>query len=100
MTTKFPDLRSFFIRASFLYDSSRAFTVAMAGPTFAAAMVNSLFGGALSGPLGAAVAKPLKADIVAESVIEAIADDGVSGPVEIAKIEELANRDLPGPREI
>ncbi|KAF2155750.1 NAD(P)-binding protein [Myriangium duriaei CBS 260.36] len=93
VTTKFPQLRSFFIRASFMYDSSRAYTVALAGPTFASAMVNSLLGGMLSGPLGAAVAKPLKADVVAESVIEAIADEGVKGPVELPQIEALANRE-------
>lgn len=93
ITSKLPSLRSFFIRTSFLYDSSRAYTMALAGPSFVSAMANSLMGGILSGPLGAAVAKPLKADLVAEAVIEAIADDEVKGAVEIPQIEALANRE-------
>lgn len=92
VTSRFPQIRSFFVRPGFLYDQSRAFTVALAGPTFVSAMVNSLLGGVLTGPFGAAVAKPLKADLVAESVIEAIADDNVKGPVETPQIEALANR--------
>ena len=94
IATKLPQLRSFFVRNGFLYDPSRAYTMALAGPTFATAMVNSLLGGMLSGPsLGGATAKPLKADLVAASVVEAIADDGVSGPIEIPQIEALASRE-------
>ncbi|GAM82745.1 hypothetical protein ANO11243_007310 [Dothideomycetidae sp. 11243] len=93
VTTKLPQIRSFFIRPGFLYDASRAFTMALAGPTFVSAMVNSLLGGALTGPFGGAVVKPLKADLVAESVIEAIADDSVKGPIETTQIEALANRE-------
>jgi hypothetical protein len=34
----------------------------------------------------------MKADAVAEAVVEAIEDESVRGPVEVAQIEELANR--------
>lgn len=64
----------------------------MAGLSFISSMANSLVGGIFSGPLGAAVAKPLKADLVAEAVVEALADEHISGPIEIAEIEELARR--------
>ena len=54
-------------------------------------MVNSLVGGRLTPLAGAAVEKPLKADLVAEAVVEAIADDGMKGVVGTQKIEDLAN---------
>lgn len=93
LTTKFPQVRSFFVRPGFLFDSSRGFTIPIAAFGSVASMTNSLLGGILSGPLGAAVAKPQKADVVAEAVVEAIADNDISGPVEIPKIDELANRE-------
>jgi hypothetical protein len=42
--------------------------------------------------MGAGGAKPLNADLVAEAVVEALADDTTKGPVEIKEIEELATR--------
>ena len=39
---------------------------------------------------GAAVEKPLKADLVAEAVVEAIADDSTNGVVDTKTIEALA----------
>ncbi len=55
-------------------------------------MVNSLVGGRLTWLMGAGGTKPLKADTVAEAVVEAVDDVGVSGPVEVPSIEELATR--------
>lgn len=92
ITENFPDMRSVFLRPGFLYDSSRAFTVPLAGMTFAGAMVNSLFGGRLGGLMGAGGVKPLKADLVSEAAVEALDDENVKGPVEVRGIEELANK--------
>ena len=55
-------------------------------------IANSLVGGRLTSLFGAAVEKPLKADVVAEAVVEAIEDQGVKGVVDTGKIEELAKR--------
>ena len=49
-----------------------------------------LFRGALTRVLGASVEKPLKADVVAEAVVEAIADDDTKGIVDLKGIEALA----------
>jgi uncharacterized protein YbjT (DUF2867 family) len=92
ITSNFPALRSVFIRPGFLYDSSRTFTVPMAGLTFMGAMANSLVGGRLTWLMGAGGVEPLKADLVAEAVVEALADEQVKGPVEIKTIKELATR--------
>lgn len=93
ITSEFPDLRSVFLRPGFLYDSSRAFTVPLAGMTFMGSMANSLTGGIFGGLMGAGGVKPLKADLVAEAAVEAIDDGETVGPVEVRKIEELANRE-------
>lgn len=90
IASEFPMMRSMFIRASFLYDSSRAFTVPLAGVTWASAMFNNVTGGVFSGIMGAAGVKPLKADVVAEAVVEALDDASVKGPVEVPEIESLA----------
>ena len=92
ITDNFPAMRGIFIRPGFLFDSSRAFTVPMAALTYMGAMANSLVGGRLQSLMGAAGVKPLKADLVAEAIVEAISDDQTSGPVEIRNIEELANK--------
>lgn len=92
ITTNFPSMRSVFIRPGFLYDASRTFTIPMAGLTFMGAMANSLVGGRLSWLMGAGGVEPLKADLVAEAVVEALADDQVKGPVEVRTIKELATR--------
>ena len=54
-------------------------------------MVNSMIGGRLTPLFGAAVEKPLKVDLVAEAVVEAIGDEGVKGVVGTERIEGLAN---------
>ena len=55
-------------------------------------IVNGVLGGRLTWLAGAAVEKPLKADLVAEAVVEAVEDERVKGVVPTEKIEELATR--------
>lgn len=88
----FPAMRSIFVRPGMLFDSSRTFTLPLAAATWMGAMANSVTGGALSGLMGAGGVKPLKADVVAEAIVEALAEDDVKGPVEIKQIEELATK--------
>lgn len=92
ITTQFPRMRSLFIRPGFLYDNSRGFTMPMAAVTYSGYLVNSLTGGNLTWLMGAGGSKPLKADLVAEAVVEGLADGSVKGPVETTEIESLANR--------
>ncbi|KAL1869081.1 hypothetical protein VTK73DRAFT_3389 [Phialemonium thermophilum] len=89
---EFPRMRGVFVRAPFMYDPSRPVTMAMAGATAAGAIFNGLTRGALSSLMGAGGVKPLKADVVADAVVEALADENVKGPVEVPKIEELADK--------
>ncbi|QIW94788.1 hypothetical protein AMS68_000306 [Peltaster fructicola] len=92
IATSFPKMRSLFMRPGFLYDSSRAFTLPIAIAGYGGFIVNSLVGGNLTWLMGAGGSKPLKADLVAEAVVEGLADETVKGPVESAEIETLANR--------
>ncbi|KAL9118503.1 MAG: hypothetical protein Q9187_004950 [Circinaria calcarea] len=92
IASSFPKLRNIFIRPGFLYDSSRTFTLPIAFFGTAGSMVNSMVGGRLTWLAGAAVEKPLKADLVAEAVVEAIEDDSVKGVVGTSNIESLANK--------
>ncbi|KXT06922.1 hypothetical protein AC578_7292 [Pseudocercospora eumusae] len=92
IASEFPNMRSLFYRPGFLFDSSRTFTVPMAAVTYAGFIANSLTGGNLTWLMGAGGAKPLKADLVAEAVVEGLSDDKVKGPIEVKEIEELANR--------
>ncbi len=89
---EFPRLRAVFVRAPFMYDGSRPVTVPMAALTGAGALFNRATGGLLGGFLGAAGVKPLRADAVADAVVEALDDPAVSGPLEVPRIEELADR--------
>lgn len=88
----FPRMRGIFLRPPFLYDSSRPFTIPMAAMTGVGAIFNGVTRGVLDGFLGAAGAKPLKVDVVAQAAVEALSDEGVRGPVEVPEIEELANK--------
>ncbi|KAI1213000.1 NAD(P)-binding protein [Annulohypoxylon truncatum] len=88
----FPNMRGVFFRPPFLYDSSRPITVGMAGMTMVGKVFNDVTRGVLSGFMGAAGTKPLKVDVVAEAVVEALGDPDVKGPVEVPEIEELANK--------
>ena len=92
ISSTFPRMRSLFIRPGFLFDSSRGFTMPMAAVTYGGFLANSLTGGNLTWLMGAGGAKPLKADLVAEAVVEGLEDEKVKGPVEVKEIEELANR--------
>jgi len=92
ISSEFPRMRSLFIRPGFLFDSSRGFTVPMAAVTYGGFLANSLTGGNLTWLMGAGGAKPLKADLVAQAVVEGLDDEKVKGPVEVREIEELANR--------
>ncbi|KAI0128663.1 NAD dependent epimerase/dehydratase [Xylariales sp. AK1849] len=88
----FPRMRGIFVRPPFLYDSSRPITMPLAAMTGAGAIFNKVTGGVLNGFMGAAGVKPLKADVVAEAVVEALEDETVRGPVEVPEIEELAGK--------
>ncbi|KAL9100304.1 MAG: hypothetical protein Q9163_004303 [Psora crenata] len=92
IASSLPALRSIFIRPGFLYDASRTFTMPIALAGSVGNMLNSLLGGRLTWLAGAAVEKPLKADVVAEAVVEAIEDDSVKGVVDTVKIETLATK--------
>jgi len=91
ITSNFPNMRSFFFRPGFLYDSSRPLTMPLAAGVGVGAIFNEVTGGVLKGFLGAAGSKPLKADMVAEALVEALDTDTVKGPVETKEIEQLAN---------
>ncbi|EMD63696.1 hypothetical protein COCSADRAFT_143989 [Bipolaris sorokiniana ND90Pr] len=92
ISTTFPTMRSIFIRAPFMYDSSRTFTLPIAAAGGVASMINSAVGGRLTWLMGAGGIKPLKADLVGEAVVEALEDDDVRGPVEVPEIERLGTR--------
>lgn len=89
---EFPKMRGVFFRPPLMWDSGRAFTVPLAAGAAAASTFNKVTGGVLGGFLGAAAIKPLKADLVADAVVEGLADEGVKGPVEVDELERLAGR--------
>ncbi|KAH7377686.1 hypothetical protein BKA66DRAFT_588684 [Pyrenochaeta sp. MPI-SDFR-AT-0127] len=92
ISTTFPTMRSIFIRAPFMWDSARTFTLPIAAGGMVASMVNSAVGGRLTWLMGAGGIKPLKADLVGEAVVEALEDNEVRGPVEVPEIERLGTR--------
>lgn len=92
ITNAFPGMRSLFPRPPLLFDASRPVTVASAAMCGGGVAFNMLTGGYFNGFLGAAGAKPLKVDTVADAVVEALGDESVSGPIEIPQLEELANK--------
>jgi len=92
IASNFPKMRSLFFRPGMLYDSSRPITMPLAAAPGAGAVFNSITGGMFGGFLGAAGVKPLKADVVAEAVVEALDDERRNGPVETGEIEELAEK--------
>jgi len=92
ISSEFPTMRGVFIRPPFLYDSSRSITVPLAAMTGMGAVFNNVTGGIFGGFMGAAGVKPLKADLVAEAVVEALGDETVKGPVEAKEIEQLAEQ--------
>lgn len=54
--------------------------------------VDALLGGRLKHYTGSMAEKPLKADVVAQAVVEAIDDGATHGIVGTKKIESLANK--------
>lgn len=88
----FPDMRSLFYRPGMLYDSSRSITMPLAAMTGAGWIANSLVGGRLTWLMGAGGSKPLKADVVAQAVVEGLEEEGICGAIEVPTIEELANK--------
>ncbi|KAG5292619.1 mitochondrion protein [Histoplasma ohiense] len=91
ISSNLPDLRSIFIRPTFMYDSSRKLSLPIALGGIVGSEVNALLGGRLSF-LGMMTAKPLNVNIVSEAVVEAIGDDNVQGVVGPKKIETLATK--------
>ncbi|KAK8230815.1 NAD dependent epimerase/dehydratase family protein [Phyllosticta capitalensis] len=92
IASTFPLMRSIFIRAPFMWDKSRTFTVPLAAATGVAATINDAIGGRLTWLMGAGGVKPLKVDLVGEAVVEAVDADDTKGPVEVPEIEKLANK--------
>ncbi|GBF61318.1 hypothetical protein TMEN_3800 [Trichophyton mentagrophytes] len=74
----FPNLRSIFVRPTFMYDSSRRLSLPIAVGGMIASEVNLLTGGKLSA-LGSMAEKPLKVSVVGEAVVESIDDGDVDG---------------------
>ncbi|KAI0969371.1 NAD(P)-binding protein [Xylaria arbuscula] len=89
---EFPRMRGIFVRPPFLYDSSRPITMPMAAMTGIGAVFNGATGGIFGNLMGAAGVKPLKVDVVAAAVVQALSDETVKGPVEVPDIEQLANK--------
>lgn len=74
-----------------IYDSTRPISIPLAAITGITSTLNSLTGGRI--PLiGAAGQKPLKVDTVAEAAVQAIDESDVSGVLDIAAMEQLAQR--------
>ncbi|EHL02502.1 NAD(P)-binding Rossmann-fold containing protein [Glarea lozoyensis ATCC 20868] len=92
IASEFPNMRPVFIRPPMLWDSSRTITIPLAAATGLGAVFNTVTGGIFGGIMGAAGVKPLKADLVAEALVEALADESVKGPVEVKEIEALAQK--------
>ncbi|KAL2440734.1 hypothetical protein ABEF95_001394 [Exophiala dermatitidis] len=90
IASRMDKLRNIFFRPGFLYDSSRKFTLPIAASGMVGSTVNSMLGGSLTSIFGAAVEKPLKADLVADAVVEAIEDESTKGVVDVKLIEALA----------
>jgi uncharacterized protein YbjT (DUF2867 family) len=86
----FPALRAVFARPAFMYDASRAFTLPIAAAARAASAANGLVGGALTPLMGAGGMRPMKADDVADAVVEAVDDGAVNGVVDVEELERLA----------
>ncbi|PYH96769.1 NAD(P)-binding protein [Aspergillus ellipticus CBS 707.79] len=91
IASKLPELRSVFVRAPFMYDESRKFTLPIALGGFVGSQVNALLGNRLDF-LGSMVAKPFQVDAVGQAVVEALDDDSVRGTVGIKQIEALATK--------
>lgn len=91
IASQLPELRSIFMRAPFMYDSSRKFTMPIALGGFIGSQFNALVGNRLDF-LGSMVDKPFQVDMVGEAVLEAMEDESIRGVVGTKKIEALATK--------
>ncbi|KAL4895582.1 hypothetical protein BDV59DRAFT_141490 [Aspergillus ambiguus] len=91
ISSKLPELRSIFMRAPFMYDSSRKFTLPIALGGFIGSQFNALVGNRLDF-LGSMVDKPFQVDMVGEAVVEAMEEESVRGAVGTKQIETLATK--------
>lgn len=89
---EFPAMRGVFVRPPMMYDTARPVTVGLAAATAAGALLNGVTGGVLKDFMGSAGVKPLKVDVVAQAVVEALSDESVKGPVEVPELEALAGK--------
>lgn len=87
---EFPEMRGVFVRPPMMYDTARPVTVGLAAATAAGALLNGVTGGVLKDFMGSAGVKPLKVEVVAQAVVEALSDENVKGPVEVPELEALA----------
>lgn len=92
IASEFVNMRSIFPRPGMLWDSSRLITLPLAAATGVGTVFNSVTGGVFSEFLGSAGIQPIKADVVAEAVVEGLSDDSVKGPVETQQLGELATK--------
>ena len=91
IASSLPRLRSIFMRPGFLYDRSRLFTMPIALAGNVGALFNSLTGGRLSSIAGAAVELPIKPDLVANAVLEAIENPKCKGVIDRNRMEMLGS---------
>ncbi|KAK6358394.1 hypothetical protein TWF730_007730 [Orbilia blumenaviensis] len=94
LLSQVPDFRSIFFRPGFMYSQQRPITVPLSYLTQVSATMNNLTGNIFSGLLGAAGAAPLDVEKVGVAVVEAVADESVTGPVEVKQIDKLGSRVL------
>lgn len=92
ITNQFPEMRSVFVRPPLMYDNSRPLTMGIAAMAGAGMAFNKATGGFLKGFMGAAGDKPVKVEMVAEAIVEALDDGNVHGAVETEQMEELATK--------
>ncbi|PHH54375.1 MIOREX complex component 2 [Ceratocystis fimbriata CBS 114723] len=87
-------LRGIFIRAPFMYDSSRKLTLGIAAAAGAAQFLDGASKGLLSGVLGDKnkLVKPLLVDTVAQATVQALEQEDVSGGVGVEEIERLGEK--------
>jgi hypothetical protein len=92
VASSFPRMRGLFPRPPLMYDTSRPITMATAAMAGGGNIFNQLTGRYFQNFIGAAAAKPLPVDTVAEAIVEALGDENVSGPIEVPELEELASK--------
>ncbi|KAK9459811.1 uncharacterized protein V1516DRAFT_452805 [Lipomyces oligophaga] len=87
--SKFASLRTIFLRPGIMFDPEKSMTMNMAFGLRALLSFNSMLGGNLP-LLSSSYINPLSTLTVSAAAVEAIDDPSISGPVEIAKLKDLA----------